>query len=339
MQSENHSKEKKEYFAGHKKLDVCGSRERPESHIYQLDNKSGVMVREAYFDSGKGGAEIGILQMTDLHLHAINRRDEQEENPSVFGSLQHRMAFRNASTLPNLKRVLGLLEGFDQVVVTGDAIDYLTWGSLELAEKYVWERIPDVFVTVGGHELTRVMEGDVPDPTTLESRYEILRGYWRHDMYYSSKILGDKVLLVQMHNGEGRYFDCQCEPFRRDIERARRERLVLLLFQHEPVCTRNPAEKEAVPLRVNDGAGSRDFCNGFIGAGECDRATAEVCRLIAESADVVKGIFCGHWHSDFYTELIASGLWNGQRREAVIPQYVLTGNMYDNGHVMAITVR
>ncbi len=339
MRSENHSKGENGNFGSHKKIDICGTREHPESYIYQLDNRNGVMVREAWFDSGKGGAQIKILQMTDLHLHAINRRDEQEENPSVFGSLQHRMAFRNASTLPNLKRVLGLLDGFDQVIVTGDAIDYLTWGSLELVEKYVWERIPGVLVTIGGHELTRVMEGDEPDPTTLESRYEILRGYWRHDMYYSSKILGDKALLVQINNGEGRYSDCQCERFRRDIERARRERLVLLLFQHEPVCTRNPAEREAVPLRVNDGAGSRDFCNGFLGAGECDQATAEIYRLITESADVIKGIFCGHWHSDFYTEVKASYIQGGTRRESVIPQYVLTGNMYDNGHIMAITVK
>ena len=297
------------------------------------------MVREACFDSGKGGEEIKILQVTDLHLHAINRRDEQEENPSVFGSLQHRMAFRNASTLPNLKRVLGLMEGFEQVIVTGDAIDYLTWGSLELMEDYIWERIPNVWVTVGGHELTRVMEGDVPDPTTLESRYEILRGYWRHDMYYSSKILGDKVLLVQMNNGQGRYFESQYDSLRRDIARARQERLLLLLFQHEPICTRNPAEKDVVPLRVNDGTGCRDFCEGFLGGGESDEATAKVYRLITESADVIRGVFCGHRHNDFYTEIKAFSFQNGMRSESVIPQYVLTGNMYDNGHIMAITVK
>ncbi len=329
----------KENFANHKKIDIHGSFQDANTHIYQLDNKSGIMVREASFDTGKGGKEIKILHVTDLHLHAINQRDEQDENPSVFGSLQHRMAFRNESTLPNLKRVLGIRNGFDQTIITGDAIDYLTWGSLELLQNYVWEQIPDVWVTVGGHELTRVMEGDIPDPTTLESRYRILKAYWKHDMYYFSKILGGKVMLVQMNNGESKYHECQYQSFKRDIDIARREEMILLLFQHEPLCTHNPAEKQVVPLRINDGSGCRNFCDCFMGNDESDEVTGRIYRLITENADVIKGVFCGHRHSDHYTEIKASGLSSGDRKEMIIPQYVLTGNMYDNGHIMVITVK
>ncbi len=328
-----------EIFGTHRKIGIRGTREEPEGYLYQLDNRSGVMVREACFDTGKGGKPFRILHVTDLHLHAINEQDEREENPAVYGSLQHRMAFRNRSTLPNLEKVLALVEGFDQVIITGDAIDYLTWGSLELLQEYVWDRLPGVWVTVGGHELTRVMEGEVPDPTTLESRYGILGQYWRHNMAYCSRILGDKAMLIQMNNGESRYLEGEYHRLLRDLDAARKRHLLVLLFQHEPLCTHNPAEKEVLPLRANDGTGTCNFCDSFLGCADSDEMTKRVCGLIRRNADIIKGVFCGHWHSDFYTQIQGFCTQDGVRVKKDIPQYVLTGNMYDNGHVMAITIK
>ena len=56
---------------------------------------------------------------------------------------------------------------------------------------------------------------------------------------------------------------------------------------------------------------------------------------MTHNADVIRGIFCGHWHSDFYTEILAE---TPDGKKTVIPQYVLTGNMYDKGHALIITV-
>ena len=56
---------------------------------------------------------------------------------------------------------------------------------------------------------------------------------------------------------------------------------------------------------------------------------------------MVKGIFCGHLHSGFYTEVKASYIdSDGERADAYIPQYNMEGAVYDDyaGHVMEITV-
>ena len=64
-----------------------------------------------------------------------------------------------------------------------------------------------------------------------------------------------------------------------------------------------------------------------------DEATRRVYRLIRENGDVIRGVFCGHWHSAYYAEIDA-----GQYR---IPQYELEGNPYNGqaGHVLRILVK
>ena len=58
--------------------------------------------------------------------------------------------------------------------------------------------------------------------------------------------------------------------------------------------------------------------------------------MIANNADVIKGIFAGHYHSDYMTKIAAK---TPSGEDTFIPQYVLTGNPYDGGHVLKITVK
>ena len=55
-----------EIFGTHRKIGIRGTKGEPEGYLYQLDNRSGVMVREACFDTGKGGKPFRILHVTDL---------------------------------------------------------------------------------------------------------------------------------------------------------------------------------------------------------------------------------------------------------------------------------
>ena len=243
---------------------------------------------------------------------------------------QYRMAFRNESTVSNAEKSLELVPFFDKTVITGDIIDYLTWGSLDLAKELIWDKYPDILMPLGGHDYTRCMEGDIDDLTSEESRLDILKAYWKHDLFYTSEIIKDKVMIVTLFN-DMTYFDFQVEKLKKDIEKARDNDLIILIFQHEPLCTKNEKEKELHAIRVNDRAGKvHDFCNKFHGSEKSSDASKAMHKLITESADVIKGIFCGHLHCDFYTEIIAE--------DKVIPQYVLTGNMYDEGHIMIIEV-
>ena len=182
------------------------------------------------------------------------------------------------------------------------------------------------------------MQGEVADPSPLESRLSILRRFWCNDISYASRVLGDRVILSVMDNGStGTYSERQYRLLQSDIDRAREQSLILLIFQHEPICTCNSAETDVEFVRANDAGGSRNFYRDFVGGYWTrevlrDEWTIRTHRLIRESADVIRGVFCGHQHSDFYTEILGT---DGR----VIPQYVLTATVYDNlGHVMKITV-
>ena len=85
-----------------------------------------------------------------------------------------------------------------------------------------------------------------------------------------------------------------------------------------------------------------DFCcETTIGAKPEDEATEKVYSLITENADVIKGYFCGHRHSAFYTEIKASYKDEKGIHDAVIPQWVEPGNPYLNhaGIVTRIIVK
>ena len=87
---------------------------------------------------------------------------------------------------------------------------------------------------------------------------EKLQKAWDHDIYYSSEVLGNKLMLIQMDNSEHTFRPCQKEPMQRDLKQARENGYTVLLFVHVPLCTRNPDEKKGYILA---GQYSR---NGFL---------------------------------------------------------------------------
>ncbi len=304
--------------------------------------ENGMMFRYAEFDSGKGGAPVAILQLTDLYLNCLNARDVIEQRPCIVSTREFRKWCKDGGNgvVTNAVNAMKMSEDYDQVIITGDTLDYLTWGTLDLVEEIIWKTAPKALVALGGHDITRVMQGIVPDETTLESRREILQNVWRHDIDYVSKVLDDKVCVIVLNNGEGRYFASQGQKLAEDIRKARENGWLVLLFQHEPLCTYNEKEKYVEYIRTNDPNGSHNFYEEFMGNSSADEETKRVYRIITENADVIKGVFCGHRHCDIYTEIIASYTdKDGEKKDTVIPQYVLTGNVYDQGHAFKIVVR
>lgn len=317
--------------------DVVGSRADPAHWIYAYD--AGPMVREAHITSRKpGGKPLEIVQFTDAHFNYCNQKDLEEANPALMSTLEHRLWHANGDSVHAVERAFAYAAMSDQTVVTGDIMDYLSWGALELTEKQLFWRDTNLLAAIGGHEVTREMQGEVADPSTLESRLDILRGFWCNDISYASKLLGDRVILSVMDNGStGTYSERQYHRLQSDINRAREQNLILLIFQHEPICTCNPAETNVEFVRANDASGSRNFYRDFVGGYWTrevlrDEWTIRTHGLIRESGDVIRGVFCGHRHSDHYTEILGTD-------GTLIPQYVLTATVYDNlGHVMKITV-
>ncbi len=306
---------------------VTGADDTPHLNLYR-DTTSGIYFREFHIPTGKPGPTVELHQITDVHFNLCN--DADLTNEELAGTVQCRHWLAGGASVQGMENVLPLLKTADCVVVTGDTLDYLSEGAMELTEKYIWGPLPEALLCLGGHELTRQMQTGKPDQTSLAERYETLRQFWHHDVSYVSRIVGDKAMVVCLDNSCGRYPDGTAERLAADLAKARADGLAVLLFQHEPIDTGKPEDEDCPTLWECDGK-SYNFrkCIGSA-ARKTDDATAAVLRLIRANGDVIRGIFCGHLHSAYYTELPAEG--------GAIPQLVLEGHPYNGqvGHVLRI---
>lgn len=306
-----------------------------------------VKIREVTIDSGKGGAAVTVIQLTDLHIGTCTAEDLK--NPTLKSTFENRKWGANGAFVPNAKASLDYADSQnpDRIVITGDAIDYLSEGSLNLLKETVWDRYRDgdgkvsrVLIALGNHEREQKMEGKVDESLTLAEREQMVKDNWEHDILYTSRILKEKVMVIQMDNGMGYFRDEQVPLLRDDLALAREKGYTVLLFFHEPISTGNAKDRDVNASYVGKGAGTSfnfytgsTVANPFADAGSTNGA---IYQMIVNSADVVRGVFCGHLHADYYTEIQAKTS-DGQAK--VIPQYVLTGTPYDKGHALKITVQ
>ena len=192
---------------------------------------------------------------------------------------------------------------------------------------------------LGGHDHTKQMQTGKPDLLPIEERLDILRAVWPHDIHYYPRELAGKIIAVVIDNSQSKYLPCQVEKLAADIKRAKEEGKVILIFQHEPIISKNPNEAEVRAVIENSGSHKfkRIGIDPIIVGGDerCDEITVKVYDLITKNADVVKAIFTGHWHSQFYSEVVASYEKNGEQVSTYIPQYVISGNPYHEAGVFA----
>ena len=115
-------------------------------------------------------------------------------------------------------------------------------------------------------------------------------------------------------------------------KKAKKEGKIIFIFQHEPIISNNPKEVGVNAVIENGGAikvvdiGTNQTIVG--GKLKTDENTDKVYGLITKNADIVKAVFAGHWHSQFYSEIVASYEKDGSIIETYIPQYVISGNPY-----------
>ncbi len=315
--------------------------DNPYAAFYRFDN--GLVVREVNIDTGLGGDTVEIVQATDFHYNYCNAKDFEEKNPSIMSTYYQRGLYPNGASAEISAKCMEYGSFFDQTVVTGDTLDYMSWGAMELMQKHIWDPYPDTLALLGNHDPVRVMglPNDVQDPTTVESRFEILQQNWKHDIYYTSRLIKEKVLVIQMDNGQNKFWDVQVDKLRSDLERARVNGYTVLIFTHEALSTGNPEDKAGKPI-YKGWDGEEYVANFYDGFGDqvgynATGATKEVYDLITSNADVVKGVFTGHQHVDYYTEIQAK---TSDGTSAVIPQYSLCGcSATGEGHVLKINVK
>ena len=297
---------------------------------------------EVELDLGLGEEPTEIAQISDIHFNYC--LPEKEEDEEVNNSRLHRIWLANGSSVSSALAAMDAASYCDQTVVTGDTVDYLSKGALELTVKHIFERDPSVICTLGGHDITKQMQTGQPNKLSVDERLDIIRSAWIHDIFYYSRDVGSKVIAVGLDNGQGIFHPMQVEKLKADICRARNEGKIILIFQHEPLSTGKP-EDNNVPSLL-DYANYKSAYNFYDGAIMCapeklNGATAELYSLICENADVIRAVFNGHLHAVFYTEIKASYKdADGNAVSATIPQYTATANAYfKNGIITRIIVK
>lgn len=330
----------REWFFSQEKLPVELKNHNAGCKVYRLAS-SGHTICDIEIDTKKGGEPVTIGMCTDLHFNLCTKEDALD--PEVNYTEQCRMWLANGKSIPQACKSLEALDYCDAGVVTGDILDYLSYGAIELTKRLIIKKYPDYLLAPGGHDITKQMQTGIPDQLPLEERVAILKEFWPHDLHYVSKEVGDKAIIVAIDNGQSKYLDCQIEKLAADIEKARREEKVVLIFQHEPISTGNPEHRSV--LATIKASGASEYANfytypPFKDDETCDESTRTVYRMICDNADVVRGVFAGHWHSQFYAEINGSYMKDGERIEATIPHYAIYGNPYfECGYIARITVK
>ena len=308
--------------------------------FYKLAD-SGLIVRDVVID-GVGDAfdeAVNVIQITDPHLHAYNDEDIADGNPTVLAS----KIYRTHNNLNNSfdygqKAIVNLVNSLeyasaygDQTMLTGDVIDALTLGSLDLFKRHVVIAYPETINLLGNHEPVRQWQHSVTDASSLDSRYAVVQQYWNHDVYYTSRVLKNKVMVIQLDNGQEKFWASQKPLLEADLATARANGYTVLIYTHCMLSTLNSADTAVVQLYGTD-EGAYDLYNKGVGKSD----STGVMNLIVNNADIIKGVFNGHMHADYYTEIQAK---NADGTAAVIPQYTLHGDFYDNGNVLNVTVK
>lgn len=309
-----------------------GSSKNLKTWVYQLAD-SGLLVREARFDSGKGGDPATIIAAADIHFTVLNDKDRQENNASLMWTAEKRKgAWPNS--VKNAERIMDYAASFDQTVWCGDSMDYLSYGNIEQIKKTIWGKDPNALVAMGNHEMVRTMNmaGEIKDNSSLDSRYAILEKEWKHDIYYTSKVVKNKVMVIQMDNSQNRFWASQVPKLKADLDTARKNGYVVLLFYHIALSTGNTEDRRLQSFYPK--GTTYNFYDGCVD--NQDDATIEMYKLITNNADVIKGAFCGHEHQNFYMEIKAK---TPDGKDAAIPQYVLTSSHTQMGAIMKITVK
>ena len=297
----------------------------------------GVIERNIYITAKKGGKSIRISHLTDMHLNYCNEKDFEENDPVLMSTYEHREWLKDGASLDNAIRSLEHCKSSNLIVVTGDILDYLSHGCEELAKAHIFSPYPNLIASLGNHEAARKVQGKIAETMPFEEKEKRLKELWCNDISYSSTVIDERAMIIQMDNCShgDRFYESQVELLKKDIEKARENAYVALLFFHVNIATQNENDIEVFADMIGD-ASCKIMNMSEKGISEkSGNASKEICDIIRNNADVIAGCFCGHLHCDLYSEINAKTK-DGEPKN--IPQYTLIGTPYGKGHVLHINI-
>ena len=312
--------------------------------MYKLGN--GLWVRNIEIPwqyAGTPEQNIHIIAFADCHMATWNDKDIEIGNPALMSTIENfmeqRQHLRLEYSVPKINKCLRYAECFDQTIVMGDVIDFLSYGGLHAIKTVIVDKDPSAILTVGNHELRRMNGGTVAETAEgLKENKRIVNENWHwngNDSKFLSRIVHNSVgqkmaMVLALDNSDVsiNYDISLLEKIKRCFEEARKKKLPVLIFQHFPISTRNYDDEQngRFPEYIGtDGLikEDEDYADYYCGSSSDNSQSKSVYDYIVNSADIVKGIFCGHTHTNHYTEICG---YDHIRSEAVkIPQYIVGG--------------
>lgn len=321
--------------------------------FYKL--KNGLKIREVEYDLGGGNREsVEIVQFADAHMNYVNDRDWAEGSSCILATYKGREWNRNGDSVPGINKMMKYASFFDKGVVTGDLLDYFSWGCGEMVKKLIVERNPALLMAVGNHEPVVHMQDVAHECNTdnsTEAAYARLQSFWTNDTKYASEIIKNKdgvemAKLIVIDDQQHKFvWEEVYNGLKADIADAREKNIPVLLFMHCPMSTRGGAEEDRYSYFYEpgdvSGFNAQEDKKIDLGKREAGSSESETDRntyeLITNNADVIRGIFCGDYHNNMYTEV--KGFNNGDKNDVMmIPQYVVTANAY-GGSAIKIKIK
>lgn len=333
----------------------------PTHFIRRLSN--GLYERNVTINSGFNISQNELCFFTDPHLAYINTYDIETNNVNALSSYRGRSWLRAGDAIRKQIAVSKYVSTFKKAVLGGDAVDYLTWGALEVTKNLISKQSVNnsILMAVGNHEVKDLSQ---PDDNTLvdislSEGYRRVSTIWNNDVYYHEEVVNDangnpNYMVIVLDNSQDKYWESQINPLKASIAKARLLNIPVLVFQHIPMLTMNP-EQPTIYLKSGFSEyatfGTKDNYTeaidssnypGWLGDPNSDAVTKEVCRIIRQSYDVIKGVFTGHEHANIYSEIAACDaegnlMYDSGGKLITIPQYTQYGSHY--GGVMKITIK
>jgi hypothetical protein len=324
----------KQEFFSQKHLSVPNAMENDIYNIYKLE-ETGQVICEVNIKSNKPDGNItDIAVLADTHVNCINEKDKDDEEVMLTFECRG-MTFRHDCIYVAQKNAAQVAQYADLTVIAGDVVDYASNGALEYAKKEFFDKINPIMCALGSHDMTKNVLTRKADALSYEEREEVLKPYWPNALHFDTYTVNDKVVAVILDNGSiSRYTDELIEQLAATVEKARKDNNIILVFQHEPVSSGNPKDVEAKSILLN-WKESWNLYDGknLIGAPhDTNETNKKMLELIKNNADVIRGLFCGHYHDVLYTELDGSYVdENGARVKKAIPQYNVSSCPYCSG--------
>ena len=282
-----------------------------DKNVIRVDDATGITVRETTLDLGLGEENaLEIVQINDAHLTATNEKRKE-----------------------NFEAALDFATDSDYLVVNGDMIDSMNASAYRYFVDTLEPFKNNSLWVVGNHEWH-------PSETPTEEDYAWIQQYWQNDVNYSSVVVQNKVMLIQMDNSQGKFLAGQAEKLQADLTTARAQGYKVLLFVHEPLNTNNAKNTSVKAIYSVDNTEwattTHNFNTKSMTVNSSNENNVAVAQVITTNGDLIRGVFAGHLHSDFYVEITAT---DADGNAANIPQYVNGAAKFADGQALKITLK